>query len=54
MVKTSRIRSNLHDYSDTYIYVEETITIQNTAAGGAAANKKIIFKNCASFTKQVK
>ena len=38
MIKTSRIRSNLYDYSDAYIHVKETITIQNTAAESAATN----------------
>ena len=47
------IRSNLCDYSDAYILVKGTITVPSTAAGGAAVNntnKKLIFKNCASFT----
>ena len=46
--------SKLCDYSDACIHVKETITIPNTAAGDAAANnanKKVIFKNCAPFTK---
>ena len=47
------LRSNLCDYSDTYILVKGNITVNNTAAHGAAANntgKKVIFKNCAPFT----
>ena len=47
------IRSILCDHSDAHILVKGTITIQNTAAAGAAvnnANKKVIFKKCASFT----
>ena len=51
--KTSRLRSNLCGYSDAYILVEGNITVNNTAADGANAdstNKKVIFKNCASFT----
>ena len=45
--KTSRLRSNLCDYSDTYILVKGNITVNNTAADGANANntnKKVIFK----------
>ena len=52
--KTSMLRSSLCDYSDAYILVKENITFNNTAADGAAANntnKKVIFKNCAPFTR---
>ena len=51
--KTSMLRSSLCDYSDAYILVKGNITVNNTAADGAAANntnKKVIFKNCAPFT----
>ena len=51
--KTSMLRSSLCDYSDAYILVKGNITVNNTAAAGAAANntnKKVIFKNCAPFT----
>ena len=34
----SMIRSNLFDYSDTYILVKGTITVPNTVAAGAAVN----------------
>ena len=47
------IRSNLCNYSDPYITVKGTMTVPNTAAAGAAVNntnKKVIFKNRASFT----
>ena len=47
------LKSNLCDYSDAYILVKGTITVNNSAAQGAAAsntNKKVIFKNCAPFT----
>ena len=50
--KTAMLKSSLCDYSDAYILVKETITVNNTAAQGAAANninKKVIFKNCAPF-----
>ena len=51
--KTSMLRSSLCDHSDAYILVKGNITVDNTAAAGAAANntdKKVIFKNCAPFT----
>ena len=52
--KTSILRFSLCDYSDAYILVKGNITVNNTAADGAAAanntNKKVIFKNCAQFT----
>ena len=52
--KTSVLRSSLCDYSDAYILVKGNITVNNTAADGAAAanntNKKVIFKSCAPFT----
>ena len=47
------LKSSLRDYSDAYILVKGTISVNNTAAQGAAANntnKKVIFKNCAPFT----
>ena len=52
--KTSMLRSSLCDYSDAYILVKGNMTVNNTAADGAAANntnKKAIFKNCVPFTK---
>ena len=51
--KTTMLKSSLCDYSDAYILVKGTITVNNTAAQGAAANntnKKVIFKNYAPFT----
>ena len=51
--KTTMIKSSLCDYNDAYILVKGIITVNNTAAQGAAANninKKVIFKNCAPFT----
>ena len=47
------LKSSLCDYSDAYILVKGTISANNTAAAGAAANninRKVIFKNCAPFT----
>ena len=41
-----KLRSSVCDYSDAYILVKENTTVNNTAA----ANKKVIFKNCAPFT----
>ena len=51
--KTIMLNSSLCDYSDAYILAKGTITVNNTAAAGAAVNnddKKVIFKNCAPFT----
>ena len=51
--KTTMLKSSLCDYSDAYILVKGTISVNNTAAADAAANntnKKVIFKNCAPFT----
>ena len=52
--KTSMLRFSLCDYSDAYILVKGDITVNNTAAAGAAAadntNKTVIFKNRAPFT----
>ena len=48
--KTKMLKSSLCDYSDAYILVKGTITVNNTAADGTAANntnKKVIFKSCA-------
>ena len=51
--KTTMLKSSLCDYSDAHILVKGTISVNNTATQGAAANntnKKVIFKNCAPFT----
>ena len=51
--KTTMLKSGLCDYSDAYILVKGTISVNNTAAQGAAANntnKEVIFKNCTPFT----
>ena len=48
------LKSSLCDYSDAYIHVKGTITVNNTAAADDDANntnKKVTFKNCAPFTK---
>ena len=53
IILTTMLKSSLCDYSDAYILVKGTISANNTAAAGAAANntnKKVIFKSCASFT----
>ena len=50
--KTTMLKSSLCEYTDAYILVKGTISVNNTAADGAAANntnKKVIFKNCAPF-----
>ena len=49
--KTTMLKSS--DYSDVYILVKGTITVNNTPAADPNANntnKKVIFKNCAPFT----
>ena len=51
--KTAMLKSSLCVYSDAYILIKGTISVNNTAAAGAAVNninKKVIFKNCAPFT----
>ena len=51
--KTTMLKSSLCNYSDAYILVKGTISVNNTAAADAAANntnKKVTFKNCAPFT----
>ena len=51
--KTTMLKSSFCDYSDAYILVKGTISVNNTAAAGAAVNninKKVIFKNCTPFT----
>ena len=51
--KTTMLKSSLCDYSDAYILVKGTITVNNTAAANANANntnKKVVFKNSAPFT----
>ena len=50
--KNTMLKSTLCDYSDAYILVKWTITVPNTAAADVdtkITNKKVIFKNCASF-----
>ena len=52
--KTAMLRSSLCDYSDAYILAKGNISVNNTAAADVDANntnKKVIFKNCAPFTK---
>ena len=52
-VNSQMLKSSLCDYSDAYILVKGTISVNNTAAAGAAVNninKKVIFKNGAPFT----
>ena len=53
--KTTILKSSLCDYSDAYILFKGAISVNNTAAAGAAnnTNKKVIFKNCAPFTNYI-
>ena len=51
--KTTMLKSSLCDYSDAYILLKGTISVNNTAAAGVAANninKEVIFKNCVPLT----
>ena len=51
--KTTMLKSSLCDYSDAYILLKRTITVNNAAAVDADANdtnKKIIFKTSTQFT----
>ena len=51
--KSTMLKSSLCDYSDAYILVKGTITVDDTSTAGAAANNtdsKVIFKSCAPFT----
>ena len=48
--KTTMLKSSLCYYSDVYILVKRTITVNNTDADANNTNKKVIFKNCAPFT----
>ena len=51
--KSTMLKSSLCDYSDAYILVKGTISVNNTAAAGTAVsniNKKVIFKNCVRLT----
>ena len=49
------LRSSLCDYSDAYILVKGTITVANTGTMAAPnnADKKVISKNCAPFTRSI-
>ena len=47
------LKSRLCDYSDAYILVKVTITVNNTTSADADANNaknKVIFNNCTRFT----
>ena len=45
------LKSSLCDYSDAYILVNGTITVENTGTEAAPNNRKcMIIKNCAPFT----
>ena len=56
--KTTMLKSSLCNYSDAYILVKGTITIEGNGADAAARqadqrDKGVIFKNCAPFTNCV-
>ena len=48
--KAPVLRSSLCDYGDAYKLVKGNISVNNTAAANNTG-KKVIFKNCALFTK---
>ena len=53
--KTTMLKSSLCNYSDAYILVKGTITIEGAGADAAVRqaderDKGVIFKNCAPFT----
>ena len=53
--KTTMLKSSLYHYSDAYILVKGTITINGVGADAAARqaderDKGVVFKNCAPFT----
>ena len=48
--KTTMLKSSLCDYSDAYILVKGTITVNNTGADANNTNKTVIFKNCSIFS----
>ena len=55
-IKTTKLRSNLHDYVDAYILVKGTIAVTGAGDDDAAKqlderNKSVIIKNWAPFTK---
>ena len=46
------LKSSLCDYSDSYVLVKGTITVNNTDAADADANntnKKVIFRLCSIY-----
>ena len=48
------LKSSLCDYSDAYILVSGTITVENTGTAAVPNNRKnIIIKNCAPFTDYI-
>ena len=54
--RTAMLKPSLCDYGDAYILVKGNIIVNNAAAAGTNANntnKKVIFKNCASFTNRI-
>ena len=57
--KTTALKSSSCDYSDAYILVKGTITINGAGADAAARqaderDKGVAFKNCAAFTNCIR
>ena len=51
--KSSMLKSILCNYSDTYILVKRTISVEAVAEGGGNNKKEEIFKTCALFTVRI-
>ena len=51
--KTSMLMSSSCDHTEAYIFIKGTITVSDTGTGTTPnnGNKKVIFKNCAPFSK---
>ena len=51
-IKTTTLKSSLCDYSDVYLLVKETITVDNSGTAAVPNNRniKVVSKNCAPFT----
>ena len=49
---TTMLKSSLYDYSNSYILVKGTMTVNDTRTAAVLnnRNKKVTFKNCAPFT----
>ena len=51
--QTSVLSSSLCDYSNVYVLVSGTITVEALEAGGANNGIQAVFKNCTPFTNSI-